>query len=140
MSVKKRLKSFIKNQKIAISTFEKDIKVSNGYVNSISKGIGGEVLLKILEKFPNINIEWLLTGNGDMFKNGNISQNIVGSGSNILGNGNIMGGINSKINTSNSEECEHLIDKLENQIAFLTNQIKEKDTQISNLINLLGKK
>ncbi len=140
MSVKKRLKSFIKNQKIAISTFEKDIKVSNGYVNSISKGIGGEVLLKILEKFPNINIEWLLTGNGDMFKNGNISQNIVGNGSNILGNGNIMGGINSKINTSNSEESEQLIDKLESQITFLTNQIKEKDTQISNLINLLGKK
>lgn len=68
MSVKKRLKDFIKSQKMTISGFEKDINVSNGYVNSISKGIGGEVLLSILEKSPNLNINWLLTGEGFMLK------------------------------------------------------------------------
>jgi transcriptional regulator len=68
MSVKKRLKDFIKSQGLTISGFEKDINVSNGYVNSISKGIGGEVLLSILEKSPKLNIDWLLTGKGSMLK------------------------------------------------------------------------
>ena len=69
MSVKKRLKEFIRSQGFTISSFEKDINVSNGYVNSISKGIGGEILLSILEKSPNLNINWLLTGEGEMLKN-----------------------------------------------------------------------
>ena len=68
MSVKKRLKDFIKSQGLTISGFEKDINVSNGYVNSISKGIGGEVLLSILENSPKLNIDWLLTGKGSMLK------------------------------------------------------------------------
>ncbi len=53
---------------------------------------------------------------------------------------NINSNINSKINTSNNQEYEQLINKLEEQVTFLTNQIREKDIQISNLINLLGKK
>ena len=68
MSVKKRLKDFIKSQGLTISGFEKDINVSNGWGNSISKGIGGEVLLSILEKSPKLNIDWLLTGKGSMLK------------------------------------------------------------------------
>lgn len=68
MSVKERLKKYIKSQNSTISHYEKLINVSNGYVNSISKGVGGEVLLNILEKSPNLNIEWLLSGNGNMLK------------------------------------------------------------------------
>ena len=68
MSVNKRLKEYIKSQKMTISHYEKEISVSNGYVNSISKGIGGEVLLNILEKSPNLNLVWLLTGEGEMLK------------------------------------------------------------------------
>ncbi len=57
-----------------MSGYEKEIKVSNGYVNSISKGIGGEILLKILEKSPNLNIDWLLEGKGEMLKNNATSK------------------------------------------------------------------
>ncbi|MDM1514605.1 transcriptional regulator, partial [Myroides odoratimimus] len=61
MSVKERLKSFISSQKTTISAFEKEIKASNGYINSISKSIGLDKISKIKEKFPNLNLEWLLT-------------------------------------------------------------------------------
>lgn len=79
MSVKNRLKLFIKSQGNTISGFEKDINVSNGYVNSISKGIGGEILLNILEISPNLNINWLLTGKGEMLKSDNKQLNIDNS-------------------------------------------------------------
>jgi hypothetical protein len=68
MSVKDRLKKYVTSQGLAVSTFEKSIGVSNGYVNSISKGIGGEKLILIIEKYPNLNIEWLLVGKGEMLK------------------------------------------------------------------------
>ncbi|MDR1729958.1 MAG: helix-turn-helix domain-containing protein [Prevotellaceae bacterium] len=68
MSVKERIKEFIKSKKMTISDFEKQINVANGYVNSISKGIGTEKIEIILEKYPNLNIEWLITGTGEMLK------------------------------------------------------------------------
>lgn len=66
--VKERIKLFCETEHITISSFEKKIGVANGYVNSISKSIGIDKLVKLLEIFPNINIEWLLTGNGEMYK------------------------------------------------------------------------
>lgn len=67
MSVKERLKFFIKNQNLSVIDFEKSINSSNGYVNSISKSIGIDKLNKIIEIYS-INIEWLLTGHGEMLK------------------------------------------------------------------------
>ena len=62
MSVKERLKSFIRDEGLSIRAFEESINVSNGYVNSISKGIGSDKIEIILENYPNLNLEWLLTG------------------------------------------------------------------------------
>lgn len=72
MSVKTRVKEFADNQNLSISAFEKSISASNGYVNSISKSIGLDKIETILEKYPKLNIEWLLTGNGSMLKPVNI--------------------------------------------------------------------
>ncbi len=66
MSVKDRLKIFINNQKLTVSAFESSIIVSNGYVNSISKSLGVDKLELIIEKYPNLNITWLLSGKGEM--------------------------------------------------------------------------
>ena len=71
MSVKDRIKKYIKSQEISVSSFEKSINVSNGYINSISKGIGAEKSLLISRKYPNLNMSWLLRGEGDMLKSEN---------------------------------------------------------------------
>lgn len=68
MTVKDRIKIYCKEQNTTISAFEESIGVSNGYVNSISKSIGIDKIDAIIEKYSNINIEWLLTGRGDMLK------------------------------------------------------------------------
>jgi len=79
MSVKERIKEFIKSENITISDFEKQIKVANGYVNSISKGIGTEKIKIILEHYPNLNLEWLITGNGSMLRNQNVQNKLNNS-------------------------------------------------------------
>jgi phage repressor protein C with HTH and peptisase S24 domain len=74
MSVKERLKKFIKSQKISISAFEKSIDASNGYVNSISKGIGADKSLKINREYSILNMDWLLSGNGQMLKTSEVIE------------------------------------------------------------------
>lgn len=75
MGVKERIKQFCKLEGSTVAAFEESIGASNGYVNSISKSIGLERLNVIIEKYPNINLEWLLTGRGDMLKTKGASQN-----------------------------------------------------------------
>ena len=65
-SVKERLILFIKSQNLSQGKFERLLGFSNGYVNNISKGIGGDKLQRIIGAFPDLNTEWLLTGVGDM--------------------------------------------------------------------------
>lgn len=68
MTVKERIKTFCKAENITVSAFEESIGVSNGYVNAISKSIGIDRLNIIVEKYSNLNIEWVLTGKGEMLK------------------------------------------------------------------------
>lgn len=74
MSVKDRIKLFCKAEGITISAFEISIGASNGYVNAIAKSIGIDRLNILLEKYPNINLEWLLAGKGEMLKTNCTSQ------------------------------------------------------------------
>ena len=68
MSVKNRLLIFIQSCNMNVRDFEKSINASNGYVNSISKSIGIDKINVLIEKYPNINIDWLFTGRGEMLK------------------------------------------------------------------------
>lgn len=72
MNVKERLKSYIESSKMSVKAFELSIDVSNGYINSISKSIGIDKLQLILEKYPNLNLEWLITGKGEMLRNSEV--------------------------------------------------------------------
>lgn len=46
--------------------FEQQCKLSNGYVSSIRRSIGPEKLEHIRSNYPDLNITWLLTGEGPM--------------------------------------------------------------------------
>lgn len=67
-TVKERLVTFIKRKGLSQKKFETMVGLSNGYVNNISKGIGAEKMQRILSVFPELNQEWLLTGEGAMLK------------------------------------------------------------------------
>lgn len=66
MSVKERIKMYVKFKEIPVTAFERSVLVSNGYVNRIDKNIGSDKALLIKEKYPDLNIDWLLTGRGEM--------------------------------------------------------------------------
>lgn len=71
MSTLKRIKQYIDYKGITNQNFEKQIGFSNGAFASQLKNnrtIGVDKLENILIAFPELNPEWLLTGNGEMIK------------------------------------------------------------------------
>ena len=68
MGVKERLIEFIDHKKISRRSFALGIGASSSFVNSISKGIGSEYVERIKDAYPDLNIAWLLTGEGSMLK------------------------------------------------------------------------
>lgn len=68
MTVKDRLLKFMEHVDMSQGRFEKHVGLSNGYVNNIGRGINSAQLNKISEKFPELNTNWLLNGEGEMLK------------------------------------------------------------------------
>ena len=66
MNVKDRLITYIESKEIKESHFEKNIGVSNGYINSLKDSPSAEKLELISKKYLDLNISWLLTGEGTM--------------------------------------------------------------------------
>jgi hypothetical protein len=77
VTVKERLKKFIKHKNLTVQKFEISIGVGNSFVNSIVSGIGGDKLLRIIKSYPELNIEWLLEGSGEMLNEPPTSSNEI---------------------------------------------------------------
>jgi transcriptional regulator with XRE-family HTH domain len=71
MSVKERLKTFIKYKNIPVRRFEEVCDLSFSYVNNIRKSIQPDKVSNIAQQYPDLNTGWLLTGEGEMLKNSN---------------------------------------------------------------------
>lgn len=65
-TVKQRIMKFYKRLGLSQRAFERTCGLSIGYVNNISKGIGAEKMQMILNAFPQLSQQWLLTGEGNM--------------------------------------------------------------------------
>ncbi|MBR4535982.1 MAG: hypothetical protein IKO62_04920 [Bacteroidales bacterium] len=130
--IKLRAMQFIKNQNISKSDFcaKTGISYSNVKGNAQKSELGGEQISKILEIYPELSADWLVTGRGPMLRN-NIVQSIEGDHNiQTAGNGNI---------TVSHRELEDKISFLEDNVLFLTEQLKEKDNQINTLLSIIQK-
>ena len=76
MTVRDRIKAFCRAENIAVSTFEKSIGASNGYVNNISRSIGIDYLNTLVEKYSKLSLEWLLTGKGTMYRDDEVPAKV----------------------------------------------------------------
>lgn len=65
--VKQRLIDLCSDLKITPNAFSQKIGKSRSFIKGITKDIGSDVLREIYLKFPNINIIWIITGEGDKF-------------------------------------------------------------------------
>ena len=68
MTLKERVKVYCKSRAVTISRFEKESGLSNGYFNRVHHRPSQDKLDNIKTAFPDLNTEWLLTGEGQMLK------------------------------------------------------------------------
>ncbi len=64
-----RLQKFVDFKNLSPHAFEMECRISNGYISKQTKGkggIGAGILLKIGTKFRELNLMWVLTGEGEM--------------------------------------------------------------------------
>lgn len=84
--VRDRLEYYIAHKGLSVRRFEILIGASNGYVSNIKLNITPAKQKQIQSAFPDLNMSWLLTGEGEMLRQAS-SQNITGN-NNIVGNSN----------------------------------------------------
>lgn len=68
MEIKDRISEFIQYKNITIAEFERNVSLANGYIKKFKGSIGSDKLSNIISYYPDININWLITGEGPMLK------------------------------------------------------------------------
>ena len=68
MPVKERIIEYLDFKGISKSEFGREIGVSSAYISSMRKSFQPDKIQSIAAKYPDLNLDWLLTGKGSMLK------------------------------------------------------------------------
>lgn len=69
-----RVREFLAINSISVNSLAKRINVAQATLNPQLRGdrtLAANIVIKILETFPEISAEWLLRGEGEMYRNNN---------------------------------------------------------------------
>lgn len=133
MGLKERVILFIEHSGLNKAEFERIVGLSNDAVNKMSDNTRKSTLDKVSNKFPDLNINWLRTGEGEMLKTSSI--NIKGD-ANIANSGSISGRINSNCDI---EALYKKIQELEKENSELKNNLYEMSMTNGKLVLELSK-
>lgn len=143
MTENERLKSL---QKILNFTsqvqFAQKLGIQQGSLSDIYRAKDGikvsDSIKRILDKDFSINIDWLETGKGGIFKDIQSHANSISGNNNILSNG-----IGNNISIGELNKCEREVEILKVTVEHLEDKLKEKErmlTEKERLIQVLLKK
>lgn len=116
MTTKQRLLEFLSYKEIGQTKFEEICGLSRGLVNNIKGSISTASANKIASAFPELNTIWLLTGEGEMLKNGSVIQKI---GNNCAHNTQVAGSSEVAILQERLKHLEELVEEKERTIKIL---------------------
>lgn len=122
-TVKERIMIFIESKNMKPATFERMAGLSNGYLKQLKNSPSISMIEKILETFPEINKEWLLTGEGEMLRDV------------VIGDGNIRGDNNNWTNVNTDAALLRAIEAIGEQQKITA----KSQEQIDRLLGLIEK-
>lgn len=125
-TIKERLILFCKKINISRSALARSIGVSATYVGSIRKSIAPDKLQRIAEVYPDLNIDWLITGQGEMLREVKQNDNVQPALS-----GDMLAYLREKDNELRAKDDE--IRELRARIDELTRELHEREIEIVEL-------
>lgn len=139
-SMKQRLMRFIKSEKISQGKFERMCGMSNGYLCNIKQSIGSSKILSISKAFPQLNTEWLLTGEGSMLNEGYTTFEPVGLATPM--SPTVMTETEKEVVLLQAklEEKEKMITILEDQLKKLNDMHRDLLATFTNVVTANAKK
>ncbi|AMD85414.1 hypothetical protein SAMN05444369_11051 [Capnocytophaga haemolytica] len=129
---KDRILQFIDYKEFSIKTFLEKTGIKRGFLDTDKRNatVADVYLAKIIAVFPELNLEWLVTGKGEMLKPAPVT--IMQNGNTNAAN-NVSGKvrkIEQNVEYSNKELIEIIREK--------DKQIAEKDKQINKLLDKIS--
>lgn len=110
--IQERVKQFIDDKNISVREFCRIIGVSPSFLARDAE-ISSDKLLNIINAFPEISPEWLLTGNEPMLKKAKLN-----------------------LQPDDQDTFRELYDKCFEEVIMLRQKLNEKDKQVSDLIKM----
>lgn len=135
--MKQRILMFIQYLGINPATFEKKVKLSNGFVNNIGASVRENTIAKISAVFPELNINWWKTGEGNMLNNEIETDSVFLK--NQKGNFLIINNNDYIKILKMQEDSISLQKKFDERLKIAQDQLTESQRQISLLIEILKK-
>lgn len=132
MDLKTRLYAFLDAKNITAFAFEKACGLSNGFCSKVNGFITNRVSDAIHKTFPDLNMQWLKTGEGEMFIQNpsfDIHEKVEPEDSNMLAMVKMMqefislGKKNSEANLLNAEANKLNAQNLERLIALIEHKV-----------------
>lgn len=132
--IKERVIKLLEFKGIPKEKFYEKIGVTSANFRGNAKKtpLNSTAIENILSEIPDLNLEWLLTGDGSMLK----SEEKSPISQNITGNSNVQSGKNTSI----AGDSKKKIEQLEAKLVEYEEKLAEKDKTISQLVNLMSSK
>ena len=121
MTIQERIKQYIDYKGITPYKFCKDLEFSMGSLNK--KGvIGTDKYLKIIKYYTDLNPDWLLTGEGNMFKEETVQEEVSANENELI-----------TLLREKVKDKEMIIKEKTKNIELLEERLKELKEQVKQL-------
>lgn len=130
-TIKERVIKIAKHKGLTQSGLERECNLSNGYIRNIRATPSQKIIDRILKRFPDISLRWLLNGVGDMCCSDISDEELQRQVDEANARGQHVGD-NSSHNTQTMTENNDVV------ISMLRHQLAEKNEEIKFLRSLIA--
>lgn len=135
MDIKDRLKAVRDYAKMGQTKFEIHTGISTGYFSRVKSSVGSDTINKILDKFPEIDANWLITGDGTMLKSNSIRSNTQNGNINTNFQGNFNDVRTSIGGSVESNDIKKENTKLKKEIVSLKSEVEKSKAETETFKN-----
>lgn len=130
-TIKERVIKIAKHKGLTQSGLERECNLSNGYIRNIRATPSQKIIDRILKRFPDISLRWLLNGVGDMCCSDISDEELQRQVDEANAKSQHIGD-NSNHNTQTMAESNDVV------IGMLRDQLAEKNEEIKFLRSLIA--